>query len=218
LKRLVARVGILGGTFNPPHLGHLELARHAVEELQLDRVTLMPVARPPHKPAEEDPGPEHRLRMCRLLVADTERISVCALEVQRGGPSYTADTLQAIHASHPDAELTLILGADIAGTLSSWRDTQRVLELADIAVACREGAGTRDVVALVERLAAAPGEQGGAAAEKVRFLQMPLIAISSSLVRERVARGEPIEELVGPAVAAYIAEHGLYRSAVEARS
>ena len=105
-------LGILGGTFNPPHLGHLAIARDALRELALDRVVLMPARMPPHKPVERDPGSAARLAMCRLLVAGAEDVSVCAHELERDGPSYTVDTLGAIHASHPDAELTVIVGAD----------------------------------------------------------------------------------------------------------
>jgi nicotinate-nucleotide adenylyltransferase len=209
----VARVGILGGTFNPPHLGHLQIARHALQELGLDRVLLIPVHVPPHKPAAEDPGPEHRLRMCRLLVEHDSGVSACALEIERGGLSYTVDTLDAIHASHPDVELTLILGADTAHTLPAWREPAKLLALADIAVATRAGSGRPEVLDSVAPLIAVPGDgtPGG-----MSFLAAPVIDISSSMVRCRVRRGDPIDDLVGAAVAAYIGEQGLYRPGTEA--
>src|ERR1700739_1131757 len=97
------RVGILGGTFNPPHLGHLELARRAASELALVRVHLIPTHTPPHKRAEPGRGPERRVQMCRLLVADERELDVCTTEVQRAGTSYTIDTLRSVHAAHPDA-------------------------------------------------------------------------------------------------------------------
>jgi nicotinate-nucleotide adenylyltransferase len=204
-------LGILGGTFNPPHLGHLAIARHALEELSLERVVLMPALIPPHKSGEDDPGPEHRLAMCRLCVAGVEGLSVCALEIERGGPSFTVDTLQAIHASHPDAQLTFIVGADTAGTLPAWREPARILQLADLAVAARAGSDrTRvldTVTPLLDRAAIGAGERPAA---RVRFLEMPVIEVSSSMARERAARGAPIEDLVGSAVAHYIREHGLY--------
>jgi nicotinate-nucleotide adenylyltransferase len=214
----VRSVGVLGGTFNPPHLGHLAVARHAREELGLERVLLMPAHIPPHKTSEEDPGAEHRLRMCRLCVSGEAGLSVSALEIERGGPSYTVDTLEAIHASHPDAELTFIVGADTASTLPAWREPARLLELAGLAVAGREGPGRGGVLdGLAPLLASRPaGRSDGGVG--VRFLDMPAVHISSSMVRERVACGEEIEELVGPAVAAYIAEHGLYRSPAGALS
>jgi len=207
---------VLGGTFNPPHLGHLALARHAHEELGLERVLMMPAHIPPHKTSEEDPGSEHRLRMCRLCVSDTTGLAVCALEIERGGPSYTVDTLESIHARHPHAQLTFIVGADTASTLRAWREPARILELADLAVAGREGPGQRGVLDSLAPLLSArrPGESDTG----VSFLEMPAVPISSSMVRERVARGEQIEDLVGAAVAAYIAEHDLYHSQTEVLS
>jgi nicotinate-nucleotide adenylyltransferase len=207
-------VGILGGTFNPPHLGHLALARYAREELALERVLLMPAHIPPHKSAERDPGAQHRLNMCRLAVDGEPGVSVCSLEIDRPGPSYTVDTLSAIHASHPDAELTFIVGADIARTLPAWREPAKVLELARVAVGARTGASDQEVLETVASLRRTPessivprSNPGGG---EVRFLRMPIVEVSSSIVRERVARGENVEQLVGPAVARYISEHGLY--------
>jgi nicotinate-nucleotide adenylyltransferase len=207
-------VGILGGSFNPPHLGHLAVARHARRELGLERVLLVPAHTPPHKPSGEDPGPRHRLRMCRLAVEGAVGVSVCAVEIDRGGVSYTVDTLRSIRARHPEAELTFIVGADIASTLGSWREPAQLLELAHLAVAARAGGDRRRVLDAVATLAtvAPEGASGHGVAPGVSFLEMPAIDISSSTVRARVADGEPIEALVGPAVAGYIAEHRLYRA------
>jgi nicotinate-nucleotide adenylyltransferase len=211
----VTRVGILGGTFNPPHLGHLALARCALRELDVERVLLMPAHGAPHKPSAEDPGPAHRLQMCRLAVDGAEGLASCSLEIERGGPSYTVDTLRSIHASHPDVRLTFIVGADMAKTLHAWREPRELLGLTELAVAEREGAGREDVLGALAAL------NGGSAdgPASVSFLTMEAVPVSSSLVRERVERSEPIEELVGGAVARYIAEHGLYRgeSAVASR-
>jgi nicotinate-nucleotide adenylyltransferase len=192
----VKRVGVLGGSFNPPHLGHLALARHAREELALDRVLLMPARRSPGKPAEEEPNPArpgHRLEMCRLAVAGAEGVEVCALELERAGPSYTVDTLRALHAAHPDIAISFILGADVARTLPAWRESGELSALADFAVALRPGAA----------------EPSGF---PVTLMKMPVYDVSSSTVRARVSRGLPVEELVGTAVAGYIADHGLYRA------
>jgi nicotinate-nucleotide adenylyltransferase len=204
-----AGLGILGGTFNPPHLAHLELARHALRELELERVLLMPAFRSPFKPVEEDPGPEHRLRMCRLAAAEAEGVSACALEVERGGPSYTVDTLRALHAAHPDSRLTLVLGADVARTLTAWREPRELLELAELAVALRAGSEPEAIRAALAPLLCA----GQAPRHGLRFLEMPVIDVSSSLVRERIRRGLAVADLVGPAVGAYSAAHGLYRAA-----
>jgi nicotinate-nucleotide adenylyltransferase len=209
-------VGILGGTFNPPHLGHLAVARRAREELGFDRVLLIPANTPTHKHADEDPGPEHRLRMTRLLIDGVSGLSVCPLEIERGGLSYTVDTLGAIHASHPDAALTFIVGADTASTLAAWRQPAKLLELADLAVAARPGSARDEVLDTVANVG--KDIRAGPPTRKVRFLDMPMIDISSSEARSRAAHGEPIVDLVGPAVASYIAEHGLYRPAAEPTS
>lgn len=162
----------------------------------------MPARWPPHKPVEHDPGATRRLEMCRLLVGGVERVSVCALELERDGPSYTVDTVSVIHTSHPDAELTFIVGADIAATVPAWHEPRRLLELAAVAVAARSGTDRRAVLDALAPLA--PPEP------RVRFLDSPLLEVSSSLVREHAAAEEPIEGLVGADVAGYIVEHGLY--------
>jgi nicotinate-nucleotide adenylyltransferase len=205
-------VGIFGGTFNPPHLGHLAVARHALEELALTRVLLMPAYLSPHKQTEEGPGAEHRLRMCELAVAGVEGVAVSALEIERGGPSYTVDTLKAIHASDPDAELTFIVGADTALTLASWRQPQELLELARLAVAARAGSPREHVLETVAAIARQSGGSGQDPVAAVEFLEMGPIEVSSSMVRERLAGGEPVDGLLAPAVADYIEQRGLYRT------
>lgn len=203
----MSRIGILGGTFNPPHLGHLALARHARAELDLERVLLMPAHIAPNKPAvSDDPGPEHRLRMCRLAVAGEPGLEASVLEIERGGTSYTVDTVQAIHDAHPDAELTLIVGADTARTLPAWREPVRLLDMVDVAVAERDELGGEDARAAVLAVS------GLASPPRVTTLRMERVAVSSSEVRARVAAGAPVAALVGTAVAGYIAEHGLYRA------
>ncbi len=210
-------VGILGGTFNPPHLGHLAVACNARDTLRLQRVVLMPARIPPHKPTGEDPGPEHRLRMCLLAIDGVDGLSACPLEIDRAGPSYTVDTLDAIHARHPTDQLTFIAGADTACTLPAWREPAKLLELADLAVAARDGSGRQGVLDSVAPLIAARGA-AGAHGPGLTFLDMPMIEVSSSMVRQRVTRDEPIEDLVGQAVAGYIVEHGLYRDGRRAQS
>jgi len=204
----VPSLGILGGTFNPPHVAHLVCARAALDQLGLDRVALVPVAAPPHKPLPDDPGPEVRLELCRRAAAGDERLEVCDIEVRRGGPSYTVATLEEIHARRPEDELTFIAGGDMAASLPEWREPERVLELARFAVAEREGAERKEI----ERRTA-----GLSGRERIVFFDMPRLDVSSSEVRTRVAAGRSIDELVPPAVAAYIDEHGLYGTAVTAR-
>jgi nicotinate-nucleotide adenylyltransferase len=197
----VARVGILGGTFNPPHLGHLALARNARAELGLARVLLMPAHTPPHKLPSADPGCTHRLQMCRLLAEGVEGVEACALEIERGGRSYTVDTLRHISEREPGARLVYIAGADSARTIAGWHEPERLFELADLAVGERSGAQCQEVL---DALAAVRGSAS------ISFLNAPLLEISSSRARQVAAEGGPLEHLVGPRVAAYIAEHQLY--------
>lgn len=203
----MAALGILGGTFNPPHVGHLVCAQEAREWLGLDRVLLMPACSPPHKPLPDDPGPEARLEMCRLAAADAPWLEVSDLEVRRGGASYTVDTLEALHAAAPDDELTWIAGGDMARSLPAWREPERVLALARFAVAERAEDRREAIERSIERLAGR---------DSVVFLDMPRIDVSSSMVRSRVAAGLPVRWLVPDAVRDYVEAHGLYRSPVTA--
>jgi nicotinate-nucleotide adenylyltransferase len=149
--------------------------------------------------------------MSRLAVADSGRLDVSALEIERGGLSYTVDTLRALRAAHPDTQITLIVGADVAGTLTTWREPHELLALAELAVALRAGCEPETPQRI--RRALDPLLCGSAPYFGLRFLRMPVIDISSSSVRERVRRGLAVEDLVGSAVATYIAAHGLYRGA-----
>jgi nicotinate-nucleotide adenylyltransferase len=195
------RVGILGGTFNPPHLGHLVCAQEAYLQLSLDQVMLIPARIPPHKAVEDEPGPEHRLALCRGAVNGDERFAVSDIEMRRGGPSFTVDTLEKLHSQTPDNELFLIVGGDVAAGLPSWHKPERVLSLARLAVAKRRGTSRAAVDAALQ------GLPGG---ERSTFFQMPRIGVSSTMIRRRVRAGEPIRYLVPDAVAAYIHQHKLY--------
>jgi nicotinate-nucleotide adenylyltransferase len=198
----VAQVGLLGGTFNPPHLAHLVCAQEALLQLDLDRVLLVPVGVAPHKAIEAEPGVEHRVAMCEAAVAADERFAVSRADVDRDGPSYTVDLLRALGGAD---ELTFIVGGDMAHSLPSWRDPEGVLALARLGVAQREDVRRADISA---RLAGLAG-----AAERVVFFDMPRLDISSSLIRRRAAAGRSIRYLVPDAVAGYIEREGLYRPA-----
>jgi nicotinate-nucleotide adenylyltransferase len=198
----VARVGLLGGTFNPPHLGHLVCAQEAHVALGLDRVLLVPAGVPPHKAVEAEPGVEHRVAMCEAATAGDERFGVSRADVDRTGPAYTVELLGAVRAESPDDEFWFIVGGDMAYSLPTWRDPAGVLALARLAVAEREGVRRVDIV---ERLTALPG-----AAERVDFFDMPRLDISSSLLRRRAAAGGPLRYFVPDPVAAYIEREGLY--------
>jgi nicotinate-nucleotide adenylyltransferase len=196
-------VGILGGTFNPPHLAHLVCASEARSQLALERVVLVPTGIPPHKPMDDEPGPIHRLQMCRLAVGEhRDWLSVSAIEIDRDGPSFTVDTLREIHATHPGDELTFIVGGDMAWSLPDWHQPEAILELATIAVAERAGARREEVRA---RLA------GMAGAERISYIDVPRLDISSSALRRRVRDNRPIDYLVADAVADYIDQRRLYQ-------
>jgi nicotinate-nucleotide adenylyltransferase len=197
----VARIGILGGTFNPPHLAHLVCAQEACAQLELDRVLLVPVFEPPHKEVEADPGVDHRVELCRRAVAGDARFEVSRIEADVPGRSYTVDTLRRLHDSSPEDELTFIVGGDMAHALPTWHEPEAVLSLATLGVAEREGVRRADIT---ERLA------GLAGADRIRFFDMPRLDISSSMIRRRVALGRPIRYLVPDAVAGYIAGERLY--------
>jgi nicotinate-nucleotide adenylyltransferase len=201
------KVGILGGTFNPPHVGHLICASEAADQLGLERVTLMPVFAPPHKEVPDEPGADERLALCELAAAGDDRLVVSRLEIDRGGSSFTVDTLKVLHDSHPDHELTFIVGGDMAVSLPTWHEPREVLALATLAVAERSGTRRRDVV---ERLVA---EFGDEVSDRLAFFDMPRMDISSSDIRRRVASGRTIRHLVPDAVADRIATRGLYAHA-----
>jgi nicotinate-nucleotide adenylyltransferase len=202
------RLGILGGTFNPPHIGHLVCAQEAYDQLGLDRVLLMPAGVPPHKHVPSDLGAEARFELCRLAIGDDERLAVSRLELDRPGRSYTVDTLRALHDESPQDQLTFIVGGDMARSLPSWHEPEQVLELATLAVAERAGSEREEIRGELRGL----GGRDPVAAERVRFFEMPRVDVSSSLVRERLATGRPIRYLVPDAVAGAIAEHGWYRA------
>ena len=185
------RIGIFGGTFDPIHLGHLAAARAARECAQLDTVLFVPSATPPHRgPAVADP--EQRLEMTRLAVDDEEGFEVSDVEVRRQGVSYTVDTLRELHRLHPDDELFLILGGDAAKQLGTWREPDEVRRLASLVIVTRPGSG-------------APSGTSDIVCER------PTPDVSASVLRRRLAHGEPVSDMVPPGVAEYVAGKGLYR-------
>lgn len=195
-------IGVLGSAFNPPHLGHLALAQEALWQLGLEEVVLVPTGQAPHKRIADDPGKEQRLAMTRLAAADDSRFSVSSLEVEREGPSYTYETLQLLAKERGDSELVFVMGADAAVGLESWREPERVVELARVAVARRAGVSDSEVAAVMRSLGAA---------ERATMLEMPQFGVSSSAVRERAAAGRPLRYLVPEPVARFIEEKGIYR-------
>jgi nicotinate-nucleotide adenylyltransferase len=195
------RVGIFGGAFNPPHIGHLVCAQEALVQLELERVVFMPVGVPPHREIDLDPGADARFEMVELAVADDERFEASRLELDREGPSFTVDTLEQLASESPKDELFLILGGDQAAALASWHEPEQVLERATVVVFERVSWGRNAIMIKIGRL---PG------AERVRYLDMPLMQVSSSSIRRRVRTGAPIRYLVADKVADYIETKGLY--------
>jgi nicotinate-nucleotide adenylyltransferase len=194
---------VLGGAFNPPHLGHIALAEAARDQIGLDRVLLVTTGRAAHKEINPEPGPEVRLDLTRRAVEGVPGLEASALEVEREGPSYMYETLEAIASDGAHERIWLICGSDIAATLPEWERPERVVELAGIAVAARPGTDTEDVSRAVESL-------GADATESLAVLDFSPRDISSTEVRRRCAAGESIDDLVPPGVSAEIAARGLY--------
>jgi nicotinate-nucleotide adenylyltransferase len=197
------RIGLFGGAFNPPHIGHLVCAQEAHGQLELDVVVWVPVGNAPHREIPQDPGPEVRFTMCDYVTAGDERFGLSRIEIDREGPSYTVDTLRELRARSPDDELFLILGGDQAAAIPEvWHEPGEVMRLATVAVAER-GESDRQ---RVETSLAGMGE--------VVFFDMPRIDVSSTLVRERAASGQPIRYLVSDKVANFIGAQSLYDASV----
>ena len=195
------RVGIFGGVFNPPHLGHLVCAQEALVQLELDAVVWVPVREASHRRIEAEPGAEARAAMCERATAGDERFRVSRVELERPGLSYTVDTLRELHERAPEDELVLLVGGDEAAALPTWREPEEILRLAAVAAVEREGRRREEIA---ERLAGLEG------AERVLFFTMPRVDVSSTDIRRRAGAGVPIRYLVPDGVADYIATEGLY--------
>ena len=197
------RLGVLGGTFDPPHMGHLILAEEARLALGLEQVLFVPAGNPWRKAGQELSPREDRLAMVRLAVGGNPHFAASTLEIEREGPSYTAETLAALREQlTADSEIFLILGQDSLADLPNWWQPQRIISLARLAVAVRTAWEPAQADALETEL---PG-----ISQRLVWLDMPRIDISSTAVRERVRRGLSIRYWVPPAVEEYIRQHGLY--------
>jgi nicotinate-nucleotide adenylyltransferase len=198
------RIGILGGTFDPPHVGHLWLASLATDELGLDRVLFMPAAQPPHKRRVGMSSITERLLMTRLAITGNDAFELTTVEVGRAGPSYTIDSVEELLRTYPDAQLFLLMAADSLANIDSWREPDRLLSLIEWAVGPRPGAKAMDVAALRKRF-------GEAGAGRIHLLEGPALDVSASQIRRRVAAGRTIRYLVPQAVEEMILATGLYR-------
>ena len=196
----IARLGILGGTFDPIHYGHLAIAEEARQRFALERVLFMPAGEPPHKEQGLASG-EQRYLMTVLATADHPAFDVSRLEIDRPGPSFTVETLRQLHARLPHTALFLIMGADMAVDFPKWREPEAILALARIIVATRPGIPNTEL----ERLVAQPGM------ERLTLMPAPGLDISSTALRQRLREGYSLRYLTPDAVAAYMAKERLYR-------
>ncbi|MFN2604258.1 MAG: nicotinate-nucleotide adenylyltransferase [Gemmatimonadaceae bacterium] len=190
------RIGVFGGTFDPPHIGHVLAAVDACEALALDKLIIVPAASQPLK--SDSPAlaaPRDRLEMVKRAMGEDKRLEVSAMEIERGGLSYTVDTLETLARENPGAELVLIVGMDTLGTIDKWKNPDRIFQLAKLAVLARSS------------------DRGLAASGEVSVFMTRRIDVSSSEIRQRIAEGKSIHGYVAESVETYIASANLYRSA-----
>lgn len=197
------KVGIMGGTFNPIHNGHLFLAEHAYDQAGLDHVLFMPTMNPPHKADMSVVSAEHRFNMVRLAIESNNHFIMSDLEINRPGLTYTSDTLNILKEEEPDTEFYFILGADSLMMMTHWMDPQTVFNLSTIVAGGREQCSQEQ---LEEQVAYLENTYSG----KIILLDMPLIEISSNYIRDRVFNGKSINYYVPENVVSYIKEHNLY--------
>uniref|UniRef100_A0A7C2E2W3 Probable nicotinate-nucleotide adenylyltransferase n=1 Tax=Ammonifex degensii TaxID=42838 RepID=A0A7C2E2W3_9THEO len=208
---LTVRIGLMGGTFDPIHYGHLVAAEDARFELGLEKVIFIPAGQPPHKPKERVSAAAHRVAMVRLAIATNPYFELSTIEVERPGPSYTVDTVAAFREQYSAGELYFITGADAVAEILSWHKAEELLTLCQLVAVTRPG---YVLEALRERLRGLDGYLW----RRIRLLPVPGVAISSTALRERVREGRPIRYLLPEEVEAYIREQGLYRQGVSGYS
>ena len=198
------RIGILGGTFDPPHVGHLWLATLAADAMSLDRVLFMPAAQPPHKRRKGMTRATDRLLMTRLAIAGDEAFGLTLIEMERPGPSYTIDSVDELQRLYgTDGTLYLLMAADSLGDIDTWREPDALLERIEWVVGPRPGSPLPDRSALEDRF--------GAKASRIHLLEGPSLDVSSSEIRRRVAARRAIRYLVPRGVEELIGQRGLYR-------
>jgi nicotinate-nucleotide adenylyltransferase len=199
----VSLTGVFGGTFDPPHLGHLILASESMSQLGLDRLLWVLTPDPPHKPDQPITPLPNRLEMLRLAISDEPRFELCNIELNRPGPHYTAETLRLLKQQDPNRELVFLMGGDSLRDLPEWREPGEIIRLCQALGVMRR---PQDSVDLQSLEACLPG-----LADKVRFVDVPLLQISSSQIRQRVAAHSSFRYYLHPAVYSYILRSGLYR-------
>ncbi len=200
---MTENIGIYGGTFDPPHLGHLILAAEALSQLQLDRLLWMLTPQPPHKPGRPISPLQQRLDMLQLAIADTPRFELSRVEIDRPGPHYTVETLKILQDAYPSADFTLLMGGDSLRDLPTWRDPSALIAACRYLGVMRRPGDSVDLSALEQ--------QFNGITAKVRFVDAPLLEISSSEIRRRVERGASYRYYLHPGVYDYIERNHLYR-------
>jgi nicotinate-nucleotide adenylyltransferase len=197
------KIGVLGGTFDPVHLGHIKMAEEARDSLGLAEVIIVPAGQPMSKSIGQITHPKSRIKMLRLAVAGRPQLKVSSIEIERPGPSYTVDTLAALKKQYgSQAEIYFILGWDSLAQLADWREPERIIGMCYLVAVPRPGWSRPSLEALEKDI---PG-----ISKKVIFMDKPKLDISASAIREMAARGESIERLVPGPVAEYIKKHKLY--------
>lgn len=200
----MSKIGVMGGTFDPVHLGHLAIAEEARTQLDMTEVVFVPAGRPYFKALAYISPPEHRVNMLNLALADRPYFKISLMEIKRPGPSYAVDTIAKMKRQlTADDEIFFIMGWDSLLTLPRWEQPERLIKLCKIVAAPRPGYPKPDVSLIEPEL---PG-----VTQRTVVMEKPLVDISSTDIRERVKNGQPIDKLVPPAVAKYIREKGLYR-------
>jgi len=222
----VGTAGILGGTFDPVHIGHLIAAQSVLESLLLDKIIFVPCAEPPHKPSEKITNAADRLQMLKIAIASNPAFAVSTIEIDRGGISYSIDTVAQLEQQHPLVDFVLIVGTDAFAEITTWKDYELLLNKARLAVMLRGGFGlSKASASLPARLASALNEAPvfeptspiskeltSANRPRLAVVRVEQIEVSGSAVRERLRTGRSVRYLVPEAVREYIAQHGLYRS------
>jgi nicotinate-nucleotide adenylyltransferase len=189
---------VFGGMFDPPHIGHVILASEAAWQLGLDEVRFVVCARPPHRDEGWLPA-ETRLRLVEGAIEAHPGMVASRAEMDRPGPNFMVDTLSAFAAAAPGTRFWLLLGADQLASFDTWRDPERIVELARLAVAARDGVDRTDLQSVADRVAPM----------RVDWVRMPTVGVSSTMIRERIAAGNPVRHLVSPAVDDVLASEGL---------
>lgn len=196
------RIGILGGTFDPPHIGHMILGEYSAEALDLDTLLFLPAADPPHKQERYKTPVQHRLAMVEIALANNPRFQLSRVDIDRPGPHYSVDTVRIVREQYPDAEVYFVMGGDSLRDLGFWDRADEFIELCKLAVMRRPGdhvyAGIHEDVL--------PG-----ISQRIVIVDAPVLEISSSEIIHRIRQGMSVRYLVQDRVLAYIHEHGIYR-------